>query len=108
MHIAAMLVLLHGPEEQRLSFACLCPSFPDILLLLFVLDEMLAFVLDDQNAPIVKLGEEIGVKRARGCRQPEHPDHIAHPSLHLRVLLDLSRAFLFLPAVTLSAQPVAA
>ena len=63
MDVPAMLVLLHRPEEQRLSAACLFPSLPDVLLLLFVLDEMLAFVLDEQHTPVVKLGEEIGVER---------------------------------------------
>ena len=71
MHVAAMLVLLHGPEEQRLSTARFFPSLPDVLLLLLVLNQMLAFVLDEQHAPIVKLGEEIGVKRARGSWPPE-------------------------------------
>ena len=63
MHVAAMLVLLHGPEEQRLSFAGLFPSFTDVLLLLVVLNEVLSLVLYDQNAPVVKLGEEVRVKR---------------------------------------------
>ena len=64
MHVAAMLVLLHGPEEQRLSTARFCPSFPNVLLLLLVLNQMVAFVLGEQHTPVVKLGEEIGVKRA--------------------------------------------
>src|ERR1019366_4144779 len=63
---------------------------------------MLAFVLGEQHAPVVKLGEEIGVERARGSWQPEHPDHVAHPSLHLRVHLDRPRTLFFLPAVKLS------
>ena len=63
MHITAMLVLLHGPEEQRLSATCLFPSLPDVLLLLLVLNQMLAFVLGEQDAPVVKLGKEIGGKR---------------------------------------------
>src|ERR1039458_9536031 len=101
MHITALLVLLYGPEEQRLSAALFFPSFPDVLLVLLVLDQMLAFVLDDQCAPVVKLGEEIGVKRARGGWQPEHPHHVAHPTFHLRVLLDCPRTLLFLPVVKL-------
>src|ERR1039457_3051881 len=101
MHITALLVLLYGPEEQRLSAALFFPSFPDVLLLLLVLDQMLALVLDEQNAPVVKLGEEIGVERAGGSWQPEHPDHVAHPSLHLRVHLDCLRALQFLLAVKL-------
>jgi len=44
MQIAAMLVLLHGPEEQRLAAALFLPSFPDVLLLLLVLNQMLAFI----------------------------------------------------------------
>jgi len=61
-----MLVLLHGPEEQCLSTARAFPPFSDVLLLLLVLDQMLAFVLDEQHAPVVKLGEEIGVEGAGG------------------------------------------
>jgi hypothetical protein len=30
MHITAMLVLLHGPDEQRLSAALFFPSFQDV------------------------------------------------------------------------------
>ena len=63
MHITATLVLLHGQEKQRLAFAGLFPSFPDVLLLLVVLNEVLSLVLYDQNAPVVKLGEEVRVKR---------------------------------------------
>ena len=40
MHIPAMLVLLHRPEEQRLSLARFLPPLPDVLLLLLVLDKM--------------------------------------------------------------------
>jgi hypothetical protein len=39
-----MLLLLHGPKKQRLPLACLFPSFPDVLLLLLVLNKVLAFV----------------------------------------------------------------
>ena len=45
VHITAMLVLLHGPEEQRLAAALFFPSFPDVLLLLLVFNQMLAFVI---------------------------------------------------------------
>ena len=72
MHNTAMLVFLHGPEEQRLSAALFFPSFPNVLLLLLVLDKMLTIILGEQNAPTVQLGEEIGAERARGSRQPEH------------------------------------
>src|ERR1035441_3327782 len=101
MHIPSLLVLLHGPKEERLGAALFFPSFPDVLLLLLVLDKMLAFVLDDQSAPVVKLGEEIGVKRARGGWQPEHPHHVAYPPFHQRVHLDCPRTLLFLPVVKL-------
>jgi hypothetical protein len=44
MHIPALLVPLHGPEEQRLTAALFFPSLPDVLLLLLVLlNQMLAF-----------------------------------------------------------------
>ena len=59
MHIPAMLVLLHGPEEQRLAAARFFPSFADVLLLLLVLDQMLPLVLDEQNAPVMEFGEEM-------------------------------------------------
>src|ERR1035441_9240579 len=101
MDVPAMLVLLHGPEEQRLSATRLFPSFPNVLLLLLMLNQMLAFVLGEQHAPVVKLGEEIRVNRAGGSGQPEHPHHVAHPAFHLRVHLDCPRALLFLPAVKL-------
>ena len=108
MHIPAMLVLLHGPEEQRLSATCLFPSLSNVLLLLLVLNQMLVFVLGEYDAPVDKLGEEIGVKRSGGRWQPEHPDHVAHPSLHLRVHLDCPRALLFPPVVKLSDKAFAA
>src|ERR1035438_7159015 len=108
MHIPALLVLLHAPEEQRLSATCLFPRFPDVLLLLLMLNQMLAFVLGEQDAPIVKLGDEIGVEHAGRRWQPKHPDNIAHPSLHLRVHLDCPRALLFLPVVKLSDKAFAA
>ena len=66
MHVTAMLVLLHGPKEQRPPAALGFPSFLDVLLLLLVLDKMLAFVFREQDAPIVQLREEIGVERAGG------------------------------------------
>src|ERR1035441_4323147 len=107
MHIPSLLVLLHGPKEPRLAPALFFPSLANVLLLLLVLDKMLAFVLDDQCAPVVKLGEEIGVKRARGGWQPEHPHHVAHPTFHLRVLLDCPRTLLFLPVVKLPDEMLA-
>jgi len=66
MHVPALLVLLHGPKKQRLSAARFFPSFPDVLLLLLVLDQMLAFALAQQDTPVVKFGEGIWVKRAGG------------------------------------------
>ena len=66
MHIPSVLVLLNRPEEQRLTAARFFPSFPDVLFLLLVLYQTLAFVLDEQNAPVEKFGGEIGIKRAGG------------------------------------------
>ena len=57
------------------------PSFPDVLLLLLVLNQMLTLVFDEQNAPVVQLGEEIGVESAGGSWQAKHPNHVAHPAL---------------------------
>src|ERR1039458_2357781 len=84
MHITAMLVLLHGPKEQRFSFACLFPSFPDVLLLLLVLDQMLAFVFSYQYAPVEQFSKAIRSSRAVDSWPPEHPHHIANPALRLR------------------------
>jgi hypothetical protein len=56
MHITATLVLLHGPQEERLAAARLFPSFPDILLLLLVLDKMLALVLRARAASQIETG----------------------------------------------------
>jgi hypothetical protein len=63
MHVTAMLVLLHGPKEQCLAAARFGPSFPDVLFLLLVLNQMLAFVLSEQDAPIVKLGTRRRVRQ---------------------------------------------
>ena len=64
MYITSVLVFLHGPEGRRLAAALFFPSLPDVLLLLLVLDQMLAVVLGEQNARVVKFGEEIGANRA--------------------------------------------
>src|ERR1035441_9322960 len=68
---------------------------------------MFAFVLGEQDASVVQLGEEIGVERAGGSWQPEHPDHIAYPALHQRVHLNRPRALLSLPAVELPDKALA-
>jgi len=48
----ALLVLPYSAEKLRLSAVLGFPPFPDVLLLLLVLDQMLAFVLGEQNAPV--------------------------------------------------------
>ena len=57
-HITTMLVLVNGPKEQRLSAALFFPPFPDVLLLLLLLDKMFSFV--PLNEPVLAVGIAVG------------------------------------------------